>query len=146
MISRWDFVKKPSPGKASNRSFMLTQTWYDIYPKTWIMRAYTHHLWIDPFALCELRYGSLSKCRWRISVDVNRFCFVFHNWDRLIHFPLRPTLSYQRLQTVQPLSDVELYDKIRRTVANKHELQVFESFLVFNKYLDVYLRSSVDPV
>ena len=33
-----------------------------------------------------------------------------------------------------PLSDAELYDKIRRTVTNKHELQVLESFLIFNKY------------
>jgi glutamate dehydrogenase len=44
-----------------------------------------------------------------------------------------PTLSYQRLQTVQPLSDEELYDKIRRSVPNKQELQVLESFLIFNK-------------
>lgn len=49
-------------------------------------------------------------------------------------FLYRPTLSYQRLQTVQPLSDEELYDRIRRTVPNKHELQVLESFLIFNKY------------
>ena len=47
----------------------------------------------------------------------------------------RPTLSYQRLQTVQPLTDSELYDKIRRTVPNKHELQVLESFLIFNKFV-----------
>lgn len=32
-----------------------------------------------------------------------------------------------------PLTDAELYDKIRRTVTNKHELQVLESFLIFNK-------------
>ena len=56
----------------------------------------------------------------------------------------RPTLSYQRLQTVQPLSDVELYDKIRRTVSNKHELQVLESFLVFNKYA-FYLHEVLTP-
>ena len=37
-----------------------------------------------------------------------------------------------------PLSDSELYDKIRRTVTNKHELQVLESFLIFNK--SVYPR------
>jgi glutamate dehydrogenase len=60
----------------------------------------------------------------------------------MVHYPaaddpsqLMPTLSYQRLQTVQPLSDVELYDKIRRIVSNKHELQVLESFLVFNKHV-----------
>ncbi|RDB18899.1 NAD-specific glutamate dehydrogenase [Hypsizygus marmoreus] len=48
---------------------------------------------------------------------------------------LMPTLSYQRLQTTQPLTDAELYDKIRRTVPNKHELQVLESFLIFNKHI-----------
>ncbi|KAF7296671.1 NAD-specific glutamate dehydrogenase [Mycena chlorophos] len=46
-----------------------------------------------------------------------------------------PTLSYQRLQTVQPLTDEELHDKLRRTVPNKHELQVLESFLIFNKHV-----------
>jgi glutamate dehydrogenase len=46
---------------------------------------------------------------------------------------VRPTLSYQRLQNTQPLSDGELYDKIRRTVPNKQDLQVLESFLIFNK-------------
>lgn len=45
----------------------------------------------------------------------------------------RPTLSYQRLQTTQPLTDEELHDKMRRTVSNKHELQVLESFLIFNQ-------------
>ena len=45
----------------------------------------------------------------------------------------RPTLSYQRLHTTQPLSDEDLHDKMRRTVSNKHELQVLESFLIFNK-------------
>jgi glutamate dehydrogenase len=47
----------------------------------------------------------------------------------------RPTLSYQRLQTTQPLSDEDLHDKLRRTVSNKHELQVLESFLIFNKWV-----------
>ncbi|KAH9932722.1 NAD-dependent glutamate dehydrogenase [Epithele typhae] len=46
---------------------------------------------------------------------------------------LMPTLSYQRLRTQMPLTDAELHDKIRRTVTNKHELQVLESFLIFNK-------------
>ena len=55
--------------------------------------------------------------------------------EREAHLFLRPTLSYQRLQTTQPLSDDELYDKIRRTVTNKHELQVLESFLIFNKFV-----------
>lgn len=46
---------------------------------------------------------------------------------------LMPTLSYQRLQTFQPLTDKDLYEKIRKTVSNKHELQVFEALLIFNK-------------
>jgi glutamate dehydrogenase len=60
----------------------------------------------------------------------------------MVHYPptddasqLMPTLSYQRLQTTQPLTDQELYDKIRRSVPNKHELQVLESFLIFNKHV-----------
>lgn len=47
----------------------------------------------------------------------------------------RPTLSYQRLRTEQPLSTEELHDKIRRTVPNKHEVQVLESFLIFNQFV-----------
>ena len=54
----------------------------------------------------------------------------------------RPTLSYQRLRTQMPLSDAELYDKIRRTVTNKHELQVLESFLIFNKCAPVPLLAA----
>ncbi|CAE6431608.1 unnamed protein product [Rhizoctonia solani] len=60
----------------------------------------------------------------------------------MTHYPaqdeasqLMPTLSYQRLHTEQPLSDEELYDKLRRTVPNKQELQVLESFLIFNKHV-----------
>ncbi|GJE97674.1 NAD-specific glutamate dehydrogenase [Phanerochaete sordida] len=59
----------------------------------------------------------------------------------MVHYPasdqaqLMPTLSYQRLQTQVPMSDQELYDKIRRSVPNKHELSVLESFLIFNKHV-----------
>ncbi|KAI0345625.1 NADH-dependent glutamate dehydrogenase [Trametopsis cervina] len=60
----------------------------------------------------------------------------------MVHYPgadeasqLMPTLSYQRLQTIEPLTDQQLYDKIRRTVGNKHELQVLEAFLIFNKHV-----------
>ena len=47
--------------------------------------------------------------------------------------PRSPTLSYIRLKTEPPLSDEELHDRIGKTVSNKHELQVMEAFLVFNK-------------
>jgi len=60
----------------------------------------------------------------------------------MVHYPthdeatqLMPTLSYQRLHVDQPLTDAELYDKIRRAITNKHELQVLESFLIFNKHV-----------
>ncbi|KAJ6602253.1 NAD-specific glutamate dehydrogenase [Mycena sp. CBHHK59/15] len=45
------------------------------------------------------------------------------------------TLSYQRLQAARPLSDAELADALRRAVPNKHQLQVLEAFLVFNKHI-----------
>ncbi|KAL7409380.1 NAD-dependent glutamate dehydrogenase [Mrakia frigida] len=57
----------------------------------------------------------------------------------MVHYPasdesmsLMPTLSYQRLKTEQPLTTEDLHAKIRKTVANPHELQILESFLVFN--------------
>ena len=40
-----------------------------------------------------------------------------------------------------PLTDEELHDKIRRTVTNKHELQVLESFMIFNKCVSLSLPS-----
>jgi hypothetical protein len=45
------------------------------------------------------------------------------------------TLSYQRLQaaTLLPVTDAELADHLRWSMLNKHELQVLEAFLVFNK-------------
>ncbi|KAL6305517.1 hypothetical protein BKA93DRAFT_778531, partial [Sparassis latifolia] len=64
--------------------------------------------------------------------------FMRENIAQVIHAHadlLMPTLSYQRLQTQVPLSDEDLYDKIRKTVHNKHELQVLESFLIFNKHV-----------
>ncbi|KAJ1991452.1 NAD-dependent glutamate dehydrogenase [Dimargaris cristalligena] len=48
---------------------------------------------------------------------------------------LRPTLSYQRLQTGKVLTDDELLDKIKRTTTNSHELMVFQSLLTFNKHV-----------
>lgn len=60
----------------------------------------------------------------------------------MTHYPndseatkLMPTLSYQRLKTEQPLSVPELQEKIRKTVANKHDLQVFEALLTFNQHV-----------
>ena len=37
------------------------------------------------------------------------------------------------MKVEQPLTDAELHDKIRRAVPNKHEFQVLESLLIFNK-------------
>lgn len=62
---------------------------------------------------------------------------------------IRPTISYQRLNSERPLSDQELYDRIRRTVLNKQDVQVLESFLIFNKYVFLAachtLRNRNDP-
>ena len=48
---------------------------------------------------------------------------------------LTPTLSFQRLKTEQPLSDEDLYLKIRKESANQHAFQILEALLVFNKHV-----------
>ncbi|KAJ1953191.1 NAD-dependent glutamate dehydrogenase, partial [Dispira parvispora] len=48
---------------------------------------------------------------------------------------LRPTLSYQRLQADNILTEEELSEKIKRTTTNSHELMVFQSLLTFNKHV-----------
>ncbi|CAD6569984.1 MAG: NAD-dependent glutamate dehydrogenase [Tremellales sp. Tagirdzhanova-0007] len=60
----------------------------------------------------------------------------------MVHYPaadeashLTPTLSFQRLKTEQPLSDEDLYLKIRKTAANQHALQILEALLIFNKHV-----------
>ncbi|EMD39382.1 hypothetical protein CERSUDRAFT_93416 [Gelatoporia subvermispora B] len=92
------------------------------------------------------------KCRFReetftresiaqvIHVHADLINLLYVNFA-MVHYPtdsasqLMPTLSYQRLQTQVPLSDQELYNKIRHSMHNKHELQVLESFLIFNKHV-----------
>ncbi|KAJ3177544.1 NAD-dependent glutamate dehydrogenase [Gaertneriomyces sp. JEL0708] len=51
------------------------------------------------------------------------------------HDDMKVSLSYQRLQTVEFLSDEELAAKIRKTVSNNHELLIFESYLAFNRHI-----------
>ena len=60
----------------------------------------------------------------------------------MTHYPvadeasqLTPTLSFQRIKTEQPLSDEDLYAKIKRTASNAHAAQVLEAFLIFNKHV-----------
>lgn len=48
---------------------------------------------------------------------------------------INPTISYQRLRTVEILSPEELVKKIKTTTSNAHEQMVFESFLLFNKHV-----------
>ncbi|KAI8824995.1 Glutamate/Leucine/Phenylalanine/Valine dehydrogenase-domain-containing protein [Fimicolochytrium jonesii] len=51
------------------------------------------------------------------------------------HDDMKISLSYQRLQTTPVLSEDELLDKIRKTVANTHELMIFQSYLTFNRHV-----------
>nr|KAJ3412067.1 NAD-dependent glutamate dehydrogenase [Polyrhizophydium stewartii] len=48
---------------------------------------------------------------------------------------LKPSLSYQRLQTIPVMSDAELLQTIKKTVQNNHEFMIFESYLTFNKHV-----------
>ncbi|CAK9782342.1 NAD-dependent glutamate dehydrogenase [Cutaneotrichosporon oleaginosum] len=60
----------------------------------------------------------------------------------MVHYPaadeasqLTPTLSFQRIKTVQPLSDQDLYAKIKREATNSRAAQVLEACLIFNKHV-----------
>jgi glutamate dehydrogenase len=48
---------------------------------------------------------------------------------------LQPTISYQRLATVENLTEEQLLKKIKTVTSNSHEQLVFESFLTFNKHV-----------
>ena len=85
---------------------------------------------IDSHALCELRNGPLPQRPECFSAHVS---FISLVGSALSDAAYRPTLSYQRLKTEQPLSNADLHEKIRKTVANKNDLQIFESLLLFNQ-------------
>lgn len=48
---------------------------------------------------------------------------------------IQPTMSYQRLTTVENLTAEQLSKKIKSVTSNAHEQLVFESFLTFNKHV-----------
>jgi glutamate dehydrogenase len=48
---------------------------------------------------------------------------------------LQPTISYQRLTTVEDLNEQQLLKRIKQVTSNAHEQLVFESFLTFNKHV-----------
>ncbi|KAI7864292.1 Glutamate/Leucine/Phenylalanine/Valine dehydrogenase-domain-containing protein [Spinellus fusiger] len=48
---------------------------------------------------------------------------------------LQPTMSYQRLSTVEDLTEEQLSKKIKSVTSNAHEQLVFDSFLNFNKHV-----------
>ncbi|KAJ3127236.1 NAD-dependent glutamate dehydrogenase [Nowakowskiella sp. JEL0407] len=66
--------------------------------------------------LCYINFAMVHY----ISVDANK---------------LKPTISYQRMQSTPVLSDEELLEKIRKTVANHHEQMIFESYVTFNQHV-----------
>ncbi|KAI9245868.1 Glutamate/Leucine/Phenylalanine/Valine dehydrogenase-domain-containing protein [Phascolomyces articulosus] len=48
---------------------------------------------------------------------------------------IQPTISYQRLTTVENLTNEQLSKKIKTSTSNAHEQLVFEAFLTFNKHV-----------
>lgn len=46
-----------------------------------------------------------------------------------------PTISYQRLSTMEDLSEEQLLKKIKSATSNSHEQLVFEAFMTFNKHV-----------
>ncbi|KAJ3158757.1 NAD-dependent glutamate dehydrogenase [Irineochytrium annulatum] len=70
--------------------------------------------------------------------DLIKLCYINFAMAHYINpaqNDLRPSLSYQRLQTTPIMSDDELLDKIKKTVSNNHEQMIFESYLTFNKHV-----------
>ncbi|KAJ3065047.1 NAD-dependent glutamate dehydrogenase [Podochytrium sp. JEL0797] len=59
--------------------------------------------------------------------------FAINHYINPSQHSLTPTLSYQRLQTTPVLSESELVEHIRKTVANAQEAMIFESYVTFNK-------------
>ncbi|KAI8803000.1 Glutamate/Leucine/Phenylalanine/Valine dehydrogenase-domain-containing protein [Cladochytrium replicatum] len=70
--------------------------------------------------------------------DLIKLCYI--NFA-MVHYinpaasKLKPSISYQRMQTTQVLTDEELLDKIKKTVSNNHEYMIFESYVTFNKHV-----------
>ena len=48
---------------------------------------------------------------------------------------LRPSLSYQRIKTDEVLTDDDIVGRIRQTVENEHEHEIFRAILVFNQHI-----------
>ncbi|EPB84272.1 glutamate dehydrogenase [Mucor circinelloides 1006PhL] len=48
---------------------------------------------------------------------------------------LQPTISYQRLTTMENLTEEQLLKKIKAMTSNSHEQLVFEAFMTFNKHV-----------
>lgn len=48
---------------------------------------------------------------------------------------LQPTISYQRLTTMENLTEEQLLKKIKTVTSNSHEQLVFEAFMTFNKHV-----------
>jgi glutamate dehydrogenase len=70
--------------------------------------------------------------------ELIRLCYVNFAMTHYINpseDQIRPSLSYQRMQTTAVLSDKELLQTIKKTVQNNHELMIFESYLAFNKHV-----------
>ncbi|CAO3633164.1 unnamed protein product [Mucor fragilis] len=48
---------------------------------------------------------------------------------------LQPTISYQRLTTMENLTEEQLLKKIKAVTSNSHDQLVFEAFMTFNKHV-----------
>lgn len=46
-----------------------------------------------------------------------------------------PTLSYQRLKVEEALPDEEIFHRIKNTVDNDHEYEIFKSLVTFNQHV-----------
>jgi len=70
--------------------------------------------------------------------DLVKLCYINFAVTHYINpskSDIKPSLSYQRIQSNTMMTDDELLDHIRKTVTNNHEFMIFESYLTFNKHV-----------
>lgn len=133
MISRDDSERRLSPERVLHRLSTLIPSWWVDLLSCYNSSRFDRILPDQP-SIRQLCDDALPCCR--RSFTAHASSFVPSVWTSISLLRLiRPTLSYQRLHTQEILNDQELYEKIRKTAQNKYELQVLESFLIFNKHV-----------
>jgi hypothetical protein len=141
--SRGDSERRPSHPNVFWRPFLRIRNWSVSSRRPCTSRIQCHSLHRSACCTSTLRWFTIRTLPSRLSLRKPNIApsMLVPNQS-----PCRPTLSYQRLKMEKPLSTAELHDKIRKTVANKNDLQILECLLLFNQYGYHFTRRSRQTV